>query len=99
MKFEIRRVQNGAVLRVEPEGDDSSVEIVDQEQEGGEIEAFADFLRHLVDHYGPTTSRYSPKRISIRVEPGDKYEPAAQATALSSDGEAAPGTGLTRRCV
>ena len=50
MKFEIRRVQNGAVLRVEPEGDDSSEETVYQEQEGGEIEAFADFLRHLVDH-------------------------------------------------
>jgi len=99
MKFEIRRVQNGAVLRVESEGEDSGEEIVYQEQEDYEIEAFADFLRHLVDHYGPTTSRYSPKRISIRVEPGDKYEPAAQATALSSDGEAAPGTGLTRRCV
>lgn len=74
MKFEIRRVQNGAVLRVEPEGNDSSEEIVYQEQEGGEIEAFADFLRHLVDHCGPSTSRYLPKGISILVDPGDKYE-------------------------
>jgi len=77
MKFEIRRVQNGAVLRVETNGEDSGEEIVYQGQEDGEIEAFADFLRHLVDHYGPTTSRYSPKRITIRVEPGDKYEPPA----------------------
>ena len=61
MKFEIRRVQNGAVLRVETNGEDSGEEIVYQEQEDDEIEAFADFLRHLVDHYGPTTSRYSPK--------------------------------------
>ena len=77
MKFEIRRVQNGAVLRVESEGEDSDKEIVYQAQEDDEIEAFADFLRHLVDHYGPTTSRYSPKRISIRVDPGDKHDPPA----------------------
>jgi len=77
MKFEIRRVLNGAVLRVESEGDGSEEEIVYQEQDDDEIEAFADFLRHLVEHYGPTTSRYSPKRISIRIDPGDKYEPPA----------------------
>lgn len=35
-------------------------------------------LRHLLDHYGPSTSRYSPKRIYVLVEPGDKYEPPAQ---------------------
>jgi hypothetical protein len=75
MKFEIRRVQNGVVLRAEPDGADPGEEIVYQEQEDGEVEAFADFLRHLVEHYGPTTSRYSPKRISIRIDPGDKYEP------------------------
>jgi hypothetical protein len=77
MKFEIRRVQNGAVLRVETNSEDSGEEIVYQEQEDDEIEAFADFLRHLVDHYGPTTSRYSRKRISIRVDPGDKHDPPA----------------------
>ena len=75
MKFEIRRVQNGVVLRVEPNGEEPSEEIVYQEQEDGEVEGFADFLRHLVEHYGPTASRYSPKRISIRIVPGDKYEP------------------------
>jgi hypothetical protein len=77
LKFEIRRVLNGAVLRVESGGEYSGEEIVYQEQEDCEIEAFADFLRHLVEHYGPTTSRYSPKRIFIRVEPGDKCEPPA----------------------
>ena len=77
MIFEIRRVQNGAVLRVEMDGADSGEEIVYQEQEDAEIEAFADLLRHLVDHYDPTTSRSAPKRISIRVEPGDKYDPPA----------------------
>ena len=75
MKFDIRRVQNGVVLRVETDGAEPGEEIVYQAQEDGEVEAFADFLRHLVEHYGPTTSRYSPKRISIRIDPGDKYEP------------------------
>ena len=76
MKFEIRRVQNGAVLRVEPEiPDEEAKEIVYQETETGEIEAFADFLRLLLEHYGPTTSRYSQRRIRIVIEPGDKFEP------------------------
>lgn len=76
MKFEIRRVQNGAVLRVEPGYPDAETEeVVYQETETDELEAFADFLRYLVDHYGPHTSRYSPKRIYIRIEPGDKFEP------------------------
>jgi len=78
MKFEIRRVQNGAVLRVEADYPDAETEeIVYQEMEADEIEAFAEFLRCLVEHYGPQTSRYSPKRIYISVEPGDKYEAPA----------------------
>lgn len=49
-------------------------EIVYQEVDGNEIEAFADFLRFVDEHYGPSTSRYSPKRIRVLVEPGDKWE-------------------------
>jgi len=74
MKCEIRSTKNGAVLRVEhdyPEGE--TEEICYQETSDGEIEAFADFLRCLNDHYGPSTSRYSPKRIYIVVKPGDKH--------------------------
>jgi hypothetical protein len=52
----------------EPEG------IVYQESDGNEIEAFADFLHFINDHFGPSTSRYSPKRIRITIEPGDKRE-------------------------
>lgn len=77
MKFEIRRIANGTVLRLEPDqpGDEAE-EIVYQARESDEedIEAFADFLRYLADHYGPHTSRYSPKRIFVQVEPGDKFE-------------------------
>ena len=75
MKFEIRHTNNGALLRVEhdyPEGE--TEEICYQETEGEEIEAFADFLRFLNDHYGPSTNRYSPKRIHILVKTGDKHQ-------------------------
>lgn len=46
--------------------------IVYQESDGNGIEVFADFLIYINDHYGPSTSRYSPKRIHITIEPGDK---------------------------
>ena len=75
MRFEIRQVRNGVVLRVEAEGGEGPEEVVYQEAEAAEVEAFADFLRSVLEHSGPSTSRYSPKRIHILVEPGDKYEP------------------------
>ncbi len=75
VKFEIRRVQNGVILRVEMDGAESGEELVCQECHNDEIEAFAEFLRDVVEQYGPATSRYSPKRISIRIEQGDKYDP------------------------
>ena len=79
MKFEIRRVRNGVSLRVEPDDQsEEAEEYVYQETESGEIEAFAEFLRVLLDEYGPTTSRYSPKRIHVIVEPGDRYEPPGE---------------------
>ena len=53
-------------------------EIVYQATDDGEIEAFADFLRYVLEHYGPATSRYSPKRIHVIVKPGDKYEGPAE---------------------
>ena len=38
------------------------------------IECFADFLRVRVEEFGPSTSRFSPKRINIHFEPGDKHD-------------------------
>jgi hypothetical protein len=76
MRFEIRRVKNGVVLRLEPESPaEPPEEAVYQETEGNEIEAFAGFLRLLLEQYGPQTSRYSPQRIHVVIEPGDKFEP------------------------
>jgi len=84
MRFELRNAKNGAILRMEYDiGDEAEAEeLVYQEadEEENEVEAFADFLRAIDEHYGPSTSRYSKRRIFIRVEPGDKYEGARPVT-------------------
>lgn len=41
--------------------------------EDQEVEAFKYVLYHINDCVGPSTNRHSPKRISITLEPGDKY--------------------------
>jgi hypothetical protein len=46
-----------------------------EDAEDGEIDAFVALLREIDARMGPSTSRYSPRRIFIRVEPGDKWEP------------------------
>jgi hypothetical protein len=75
MKFEICPAKNGVVLRVEHDAEgEAPEEIVYQESDGNEIEAFADFLHFINDHYGPSTSRYSAKRIHITIDPGDKWQ-------------------------
>ena len=80
MKIEIRNALNGVVLKIDREGlEEHAEEIVYQatDDPDAEVEAFADFLRFLLEEYGPVSSRYSPKRIHVIVEPGDKYESPA----------------------
>ena len=76
MRFEIRRATNGWILNAEvPSSEGVEVnEVVCQEKYDNDIECFADFLRVLDEEFGPSTSRYSPKRLYIRVEPGDKHD-------------------------
>jgi hypothetical protein len=70
MCFEIRRARNGLILKVEePLDNERPPEIVCQKRYDDEADGFADFLRDLNDEFGPSASRYSPKRISIRVDP------------------------------
>ncbi len=69
----IHNAANGCIVTVKDE-ESGDMEIVYQEQDGNEVEGFAEFLRYICDHYGPSTSRYSKKRIYITVSPGDKYE-------------------------
>lgn len=70
MKFEIRNAENGHVLKLE----DLEEEIVCQEDFEDESDAFAAFLRTILDYYGPSSSRYDRKRIYVVVKPGDKSE-------------------------
>ncbi len=78
MKFDLRKVKNGLIIKswYDSEETEGPEELVHQEryEDDDEVEAFADFLSTINDHYGPSTSRYSPKRIYIRVAPGDKHE-------------------------
>ena len=76
MRFEIRHATNGWILKAEvPSSEGVEVnEVVCQEKYDNDIECFADFLRVLDEEFGPSTSRYSPKRLYIRVEPGDKHD-------------------------
>ena len=80
MRFEPRHVKNGAVLRIEYDiGDEVEAEELgyqEADEEANEVEAFADFLRAINDHHGPSTSRHSPKRVYVIVEPGDEHDDA-----------------------
>ncbi len=73
-KTKMKPAINGWILETD------AGEIVYQEpigpmtEEQDEVEQFANFLRTIDEQFGPSTSRYSPKRIYIRVEPGDKFE-------------------------
>jgi hypothetical protein len=89
MRFELRNVTNGAVLRIEYDIGDEVEELVYQEQdeEGNDVEAFADFLRTIHEQYGPSTGRRSPKRIYISVAPGDKYD---EVSSCAGDGDGRP---------
>ena len=39
------------------------------------MESFCSLLRRVSDLIGPSTSRYSPHRLKISLEPGDKHDP------------------------
>jgi hypothetical protein len=75
----LHRAENGLILKIDhPNFDvDEPSEMVYQEEYENEVECFADFLREIEEEFGPSTSRHSPKRIYIRVEPGDKFEDSA----------------------
>ncbi|MBM4251793.1 MAG: hypothetical protein FJ146_07460 [Deltaproteobacteria bacterium] len=70
----MKRAKNGWFLETEDGVIVYQEPINDSSFEVDEVERFADFLRAINMEFGPSTSRYSPKRIHILVEPGDKYE-------------------------
>jgi hypothetical protein len=71
MKFEIKRSENGIILTA-----DNGDSYCYQESYGGDEDhdAFADFLRVILDNFGPADDgRHEKKRIYISVRHGDNY--------------------------
>ncbi len=95
LRCEIRRARNGWILKVEHPAFEAGEpdEVVYEEKYDDEVECFAAFLRSLNDEFGPSTSRYSPKRVYVQVERGDKYEDGADADDSGGQAGARPGCG------
>ena len=76
-QYKIDRVLNGWTCTLVDEGEDEAETqtVVGLDNDECEVSNFINFLRSINEHFGPTTSRYSKKRIRIRDIPGDRYEP------------------------
>lgn len=70
MKYEMKRQKNGWLFKAE----DEDQGIVCREDFENEHEAWKYFLYEILETYGPTDNRYSPKRVRVVIEAGDKYE-------------------------
>lgn len=66
--------------------------------ENGEVDCFVNLLRFILEQHGPSTSRYSAKRIYIEVRPGDKYEPSASEDKSRAKGSRRSSTGRAPHC-
>ncbi len=71
MKFEIIGAKNGWVLKCEDPENESLVVGAETEDE---VECFREFLMAVDESYGPSTSKYSPKRIRIICVPGNSFD-------------------------
>lgn len=77
MKLTIETAANGWLIRKEPDEIDDRSELhvysfTDSQYDVEEVKAFAQVLWCLNDLIGPSTSRYSPARIYVKVQPGEK---------------------------
>lgn len=79
MTISIEKVENGYVLKYQVD-DLFLTRVVEcqAEIEDSEVETFRSLLWEINEILGPSTSRYSPKRISIGTEPGDKYHDSSK---------------------
>lgn len=79
IKIEI--VENGWLITDESDPDGPRKLVVQRDDDVAinpsqqTMEAFVELLWRVNDLIGPTTSRYSPHRLKISLEPGDKYDP------------------------
>lgn len=75
MRLTIKTVSNGYVVS---HSDNEGVFVFQAQEcdvfDETNIGTCVSLLRHIADAIGPSTSRYSAKRIRIDTIPGDKYE-------------------------
>ncbi len=80
MTFEFKYSKNGGLAIIKRE-EGEEPEYITYDADGDvlsgqeqEVHNFAQFLRHINEYYGPSTSRYSKARIYVNVEPGDNHD-------------------------
>ncbi|NBW19148.1 MAG: hypothetical protein EBR82_65345 [Caulobacteraceae bacterium] len=77
--IKIECVDNGWLLTDETDSDGPRRRVVETRDTASinptkeTMEAFVRLLWEVNDLIGPTTSRYSPHRVTIGLEPGDKH--------------------------
>jgi hypothetical protein len=77
--IKIETVDNGWLLTDETDPDGPRRRVVESNDTTSvnptkeTMEAFCRLLWEVNDLIGPTTSRYSPHRVMIKIEKGDKY--------------------------
>lgn len=76
MQITIQRARNGYIVHHESDDDETMVQTIieERDEDTDGIECFCDLLRVIDVLMGPTTSRYSEKRIRIVTVPGDKND-------------------------
>jgi hypothetical protein len=78
MKFEIKSVKNGWLLHVEDPEDDAIY--VQEERFGSEEECFVNFLRTIIEQFGPDGGygKRKARNIVPVILPGYSYEGALE---------------------
>lgn len=76
MTLTIHSCENGWLIEHEypwEENERTDLYVFQGYEELEDVEACADMLRMVNELVGPTTSRYSEKRVHVSTEPGDKF--------------------------
>lgn len=79
-EIRIRVTDNGYILEHWEKNEEGFWEVVathvfeNGDTESDDLQAFIRLVYALSDSIAPTTGRYSPERLVVKTEPGDKYE-------------------------
>lgn len=79
--IKIETVENGWIITDETDPDGPRKVVVESNEatrinpSKETMEAFCGLLWRVNELIGPSTSRYSPHRLNISLEPGDKHDP------------------------